>query len=297
MKRMVVAVLICVAIVGTGVFGVPGAASSDDSLRFRTLDVPDAAHTFLYDVNNRREAVGQGFDADFTLSTAALIGPRGVETYVVPGAIDTSFNSVSNAGVIAGSYTNPDQIGVLFTLERGERRSADFIPTPDTLAAFGGLNERGDLAGLYTTDFATVHAFMQLGHVVSSFDYPSPSVDITQAFQINDRREVVGWYHDGSGSHGYVRSRNGSFTRIDAPGAFLTRAFGINNRGEVVGYYQVAKGAPQIGFVWSAGRFRTVNYPGANGTAPQGINDRGDIVGYYLDADGIFHGFLATTSH
>ena len=40
--------------------------------------------------------------------------------------------------------------------------------------------------------------------------------------------------------------------------------------------------------------FTQIDVPGSDGTLAFGINDSGQIVGYYQDADGYFHGFLAT---
>ena len=43
-------------------------------------------------------------------------------------------------------------------------------------------------------------------------------------------------YADGAGIHGFSLSE-GTFTKIDVPGAILTDVWGINNRGDIVGRY------------------------------------------------------------
>src|SRR5438876_414715 len=62
-----------------------------------------------------------------------------------------------------------------------------------------------------------------------------PGVTTTEAFGINDARQVVGFFEDASGNiHGFVEI-GGSFTTIDVPGAFFTQAHGINDAGQIVG--------------------------------------------------------------
>jgi probable HAF family extracellular repeat protein len=139
-----------------------------------------------------------------------------------------------------------------------------------------------------------MHAFVRRRDGIQTFDYPDADVFMTQAFNINDRGDIAGWFQNSAGSHGFVRDATGRFVSIDYPGAFLTRAFGINNRGVVVGYFQMARGAPAKGFTWSNGKFSVFDVPDSVGVAPQAINDTGAIAGYYRSADGAFHGFIAT---
>jgi uncharacterized membrane protein len=104
----------------------------------------------------------------------------------------------------------------------------------------------------------------------------------------------VGSYTDANFiSHGFLLS-GGQYRTIDDPNAINgTFANGINASGQVVGYYN-AIGVH--GFLLSGGQYTT--FPddpnGVNSTMPNGINARGQIVGSYGDANGFFHGFLAT---
>ena len=47
---------------------------------------------------------------------------------------------------------------------------------------------------------------------------------VTQTFPIgiNDRGQIVGYYDDASGLHGFLRQKDGRFSRIDFPGARAT---------------------------------------------------------------------------
>jgi len=59
---------------------------------------------------------------------------------------------------------------------------------------------------------------------------------VSTAWDVDPRGDVVGFYRDANGFHGYVLSADGlTTTTLNAPGATATRAFGINARGDVVG--------------------------------------------------------------
>ena len=63
--------------------------------------------------------------------------------------------------------------------------------------------------------------------------------------------------------------------------------------GQIVGRYAV--GTSLHGFLYDGGGYTTVDAPGSAGfNDAHGINLAGQIVGIYSDANGRFHGFLAT---
>jgi uncharacterized membrane protein len=120
---------------------------------------------------------------------------------------------------------------------------------------------------------------------------------VTQTFPIgiNDRGQIVGYYDDADGLHGFLRQKDGRFRTIDFPGARATEALKINNRGQIVGLYSETSPfefADGRGFLLNRGRFTRINVPGALSTFARGLNDRGQVVGDYTDVDGLIHGFL-----
>src|SRR5713226_131975 len=103
----------------------------------------------------------------------------------------------------------------------------------------------------------------------------------------------------GGNSHGFFRDTDGTFRRIDFPGAYATAAFGISNNGDIVGLYGV--GGNGFGFLLDRdGNFTSIADPDAVFTQATGINDSGEIVGTYcltLSCIETFlgaQGFLAT---
>jgi hypothetical protein len=76
-----------------------------------------------------------------------------------------------------------------------------------------------------------------------------PGAIVSTAWDVNPRGDIVGFYRNTAGFHGYVLA-DGGVTTIDAPDsvkATATRAFGINARGDVVGTY--VAGGKTLGFV------------------------------------------------
>src|SRR5262249_39501983 len=63
----------------------------------------------------------------------------------------------------------------------------------------------------------------------------------TSASGINNAGQIVGFFSDARGTHGFLRSSGGVFTTLDDPLATDgTEAFGINNAGQIVEKYQDA---------------------------------------------------------
>jgi probable HAF family extracellular repeat protein len=115
----------------------------------------------------------------------------------------------------------------------------------------------------------------------------------TFAQGINDPGQVVGYFYDSTGTHGFSKTGS-SFTTLNYPGGPLpTFAEGINNKGDVVGSYSDM--SHNHGFLYSGGVYTAINDPSATDTLAQGINNKDQIVGFYLSATigaPIYHGFL-----
>jgi len=119
---------------------------------------------------------------------------------------------------------------------------------------------------------------------------------------LNNSGAITGYYLDANNVyHGFLRSPDGKFTTLDAPGADLTAGDfngtlpnAINDAGAITGeYYDVNN--EEHGFLRSPdGKFTTFDVTGGTigSTSPIALNLEGAIVGYYLDQNGVFQGFL-----
>ena len=81
----------------------------------------------------------------------------------------------------------------------------------------------------------------------------------------------------------------------------FSQVLGINDKGIAVGYYGDSTGS-QHGFLYDTrtGRYTFLDDPseafqnGVEVTQITGITNSGEITGFYSDANGVFHGFVAT---
>ena len=121
----------------------------------------------------------------------------------------------------------------------------------------------------------------QVSSTTSTIDVPGALS--TQAFGINPRGDIVGFYSaTGFTAHGFL-FHGGTFTAIDVPGASCppffpcasTVALGINPNGDIVGSYFA--GFTNHGFLLHRGAFTTIDVPGALSTQAFGINPQGDM--------------------
>jgi len=88
---------------------------------------------------------------------------------------------------------------------------------------------------------------------------------------INNTGEIVGYFFDANGMHGFLDS-GGTFTTVDDPsavaryaGSIGTEVTGINDNGQMVGYFDDGKGGVH-GFLDTGGNFTTLDFPGATRT-------------------------------
>jgi hypothetical protein len=108
------------------------------------------------------------------------------------------------------------------------------------------INNRGDVAGFYTTTGGTVDAFLKRGGSFTTIAVPGAAA--TDAFGVNDNDTVVGTYTDGTGAaattHGFIWKVGGHLTTVvdDPNGAGTTFLNGINDEGDIVGFYTDSAG-------------------------------------------------------
>jgi hypothetical protein len=217
-----------------------------------TFDVPGAATTTGWGINNRGQVVG---------------------LYTDPGAVPGPAGEISS------------DKGHLFVRDRDGRITTVDVPFPN-LRGIGDINDRGQFVGTYIDAAGGVRGFRrEPDGRFTAIDVPGAG---TLPLGINKQGQVVGIYAD----EGTVNNPDGSYpryrvhgflwddgrvTKIDVPGSVLTYAFGVNKRGQITGGYYDTTGT-QHGFVFERGRYRTIAPPGRTENTAWGINDRGDIV-------------------
>ena len=100
----------------------------------------------------------------------------------------------------------------------------------------------------------------------------------TYAIGINDAGQIVGYYNNNSGVHGFLDSGGGyKLRRSQCHRCHVQPASTPRARSRAT-----TDGSGAHGFLFSGGGYTTLDDPLAtNGTFASGINDAGDIVGHY----------------
>jgi probable HAF family extracellular repeat protein len=187
--------------------------------------------------------------------------------------------------------------GALRTIDHPDAATVPGTPDGQTGTGALGINDRGEILGVYEGRDRVVRHFVRDrgGRYSIIADPPGRNGDglTYEAVDINNRGEIVGFYNDDDGvtTTGFLRDRRGRFRDINVPGSRVTGPLRINDRRQVVGIYSDGDGAVH-GFLWDDGEFATIDVPGAAATVVLGINDRGQMVGSYIDAGGAYHGFV-----
>jgi uncharacterized membrane protein len=289
---------------------------------FLNFDGPNAgtnaaAGTNMNGISNTGTVVG--FDIDnngaFHNFTASPLSSTRANPLNVNGSTAAMALGINSAGTVVGSDGN----GNAFFLTGGSVHT--FIPTGGTSATAFGINDHGTIVGQYSTANATP-GFIRSG-ANSDITLNAPSgPNVVNAQGINNNGLVVGFYLGTDGQdHGFQANANNAVggmltgTAIadptippvpGEPGAtfVFSQILGLNDQGFAVGYYGDST-TSQHGFLYNTrtGRYTFLDDPaeafnnaGVEVTQITGINNAGEITGFYSDANGVFHGFVASTA-
>ncbi len=217
-----------------------------------------------------------------------------------------------------GTVVGTDGNGNAFYENHGKVKL--FIPLGGMSAVALGINDRSQIVGQYVTLTATP-GFVRLSpKTYITINAPS-GANVVNAQGINNKGLVVGFYVGTDGQdHGFMVNtehvKGASLTGTPIadpkiptvagePGAtfVFSQILGINDKGIAVGYYGDST-TSQHGFIYNThtGVYTFLDDPdeafdnGVEVTQITGITNSGEITGFYSDANGVFHGFVATPS-
>jgi uncharacterized membrane protein len=223
----------------------------DERGDYKPIDVPGAAVTFPFDINDRGTLVGI-YSRDLVGMQGFLRRPNGAVTTVdVPGASSTVPSGVNNRGAVVGCYLDDDGSPHGFLLERGivtviDPPGANEDVTDCNISAMD-VNDRNQIVGFYPDAEGTFHGFLYHKGRFTTIDPPGASDSArtgacdgkgfaaSAAFGIDNHGRVVGQYVDAAGVlHGYLWKRKRGFTTLDPPRGAGTVAVDINDRGQIL---------------------------------------------------------------
>jgi hypothetical protein len=288
--------------------------------RFVNFDGPGAgtnaaAGTNMNGIANNGTVVGFGIDNNGNLTNFTANPLTSTNANVLSGlAASAMALGVNSAGSVVGS----DGAGNAFIIFGGGT-PASFLPGASTAATAFGINDRGAISGIMTVG-AVMPGFVLNGDNLITINAPSGAAsNVVNAQGINNNGLVVGFYLGNDGQvHGFTGNIGSAVGGVltgtavtdptippanGEPGAtfVFSQILGINDHGIAVGYYGDST-TSQHGYFYKTmtGQYTFLDDPNAafnNGvevTQITGINNSGEITGFYSDANGVFHGFIAT---
>jgi uncharacterized membrane protein len=211
-----------------GMYAVPSAPTMRHGFllkdgEFTTLDPLGSTFTNALGINERGVIVGRYCTLEVCAPPGngmfhAFLWQDGVfETIDVPDAQETDAFGINDRGQIVGGFLTADHHEQIFVLTDGQY-SAIVPPGGQNVSLDkGGINERGEVAGVYCDvafqcGFVSgTHGFVYSADNFTSIDIPGATATLT--FGINARGDVVGGYfdgHDGHGVHGFLLSHSGA---------------------------------------------------------------------------------------
>jgi probable HAF family extracellular repeat protein len=158
------------------------------------------------------------------------------KTLKTPGHINSYLQHINAAGDIVGCEHDTDTMGTMHGIVWDDGK---VTRSPVPFSMNNGINEREEIVGFYVDPSTGLrHGYLLRKGVTTLIDFPGAVH--TAAWDINNRRQVVGSYFTEDGvAHGFLWQK-GKFTSVDIPGALNTHVFGINSAGDLVGVYDDA---------------------------------------------------------
>jgi hypothetical protein len=256
---------------------------------------PDVALEPWFTGSDRRQSVNHQYSLLGTLTAPASVCPQyaNFDTLVlgITGADATYFTGINNRHQVVGYFTVGNGLGsyILSNVDplAGTPITVASVYVPNSLVTYAlGLNDAGNVVGIYFDGQQREHGFLLQGTTYTSIDFPGAVA--TEALGTNKHGDIVGDYTDTAGTvHGFVLME-GHFRGIDAPFASGLTINAINDSRIVAGTYSSRSTTASFsGPLWDLQPFSfpqvspllVSSYPVTFATYANGINNSQEIVG------------------
>ena len=296
MKRFSLGLVLVLTFVAVGIAAAPPLTFTfTDPMATKT-----AMETDTYAVNNAGAIAGDYVDAGGVQHGMILAGSTLTTVDVTgctstPGTGAVAFFGINKAGDAAGWCINSSGLPVGFLWYKGK---VGFVKFPKAMGTeVNGLNDKGDLAGIYFDSASTQHGFVRVGGKFTTVDVTGDTTSTPWGINYGGIVTVEATNSSGVIDSFLYNTKTKKFRMKNVTGATQSIIHSINNKGDIVYTYDTSDGH-RHGGLFHGGKFFAVDDPkatGTNGTRADGVNDTLVIVGRYSPADGSSHGFQATT--
>jgi probable HAF family extracellular repeat protein len=197
--------------------------------QFHQIDVPfpSSSNTEAFGINEQGEIVGGYFLASMRGgSERGFLDSSGVFTSLqFPSAETTETNGINNTGQIVGDFSDANFNQHGFVLRDGVFQVIDVPSGTNGTVAFG-VNDLGQIVGDYFTGefIAGTHGFLLDAGVFNTIDVPFLGSFNTVVRGINNRGDLVGFFSDRQGEHGFIASLQ---TAVPEPPSVMVLGFAI----------------------------------------------------------------------
>jgi len=227
---------------------------------FTNIDVPGAAGSAAWGINDNGDVVGRYYDPAAGRDHGFLLH-NGTYTIIdPPGTTETFALGINNLGQIVGYYVDTAGTEHGFLFSNGTYTTIDFPGS--TLTNVEKTNNFGTAVGSYLDANFNEHGFQLQNGMFTSIDVPGAIY--TEARGLNNGGQIVGGYGTTSTNEFGFELSNGSFQTINfvaATGGILVED--LNDQEQAVGIYLDSAGIGH-GFVTAKGPFFYATNPAGN---------------------------------
>jgi hypothetical protein len=296
-KNSILGVLVVFMFVAVGIAAAP-------PLTFTFSDVhanKTATETDSFAVNDAGAIAGDYVDAKSVQHGMILAGTKLTTVNHANCATSGGFNGgaiafygINKAGAAAGWCTSTKTgLNIGFVYSGGKFTAINFPKSNGTEAM--GINDNGDVVGLYVDSTNVQHGFVKKGTKYTSIDVKGDTK--AEAWGINNAGQIAVFALNSSSDYESFIYSGKTFKKVSDPSAGATGTIirSVNNKGDAAGAYFDASGNT-IGFLLHGGKYFDVKDPkSTTNTRPDGVNDKLEIVGRYSPTSTTNFGFKAST--
>jgi hypothetical protein len=294
MKRSILGVLLVLTFVAVGIAAAP-------PLTFTYSDVQSkntALETDSYAVNNFGTIAGDYVDSN-SVQHGMLLGKNGGtgpvnynKCQAIAGTGGIAFFGLNSTSCTAvGWCTNSNGVDIGFSWTKGKFTDINFPKATGTQVT--GINDQGDVVGLYFDATGASHGFSKIGNKYKTIDVKGETN--TVAWGITNKGQITVYATNSAGEFDSFLVTGKTFKKINNPkakGGLGTIVHTPSNMGDIDGTYFDSAGN-EAGWLLHSGKYYDVVDPGGV-TRADGLNDKGVIVGRYGTGSFGGIGFKAT---